>query len=288
MIKNYLELSEEEIKKVYEYQNKDKIKYSTIEEMDRAFKSDLFNLGQGILVNFKNNEIYSSLNVLLKECPIRFIAYGFELTVSNHIEDKTSAINEILEAAKALVKLHKAKEFYLGIADYEIVNLLNSLNYFEEYYAIKMVLEDRSILYPTLNLIPLCEENKKTFLDIDNEAFSEAPNGATVYIEKVEEYIRIANDNNCYFIAEVDGQSAGFLLFEIKDGKAIFDLGLKKSYRGKGYGKMLLETAIDFLNKKAVDEIGLIVITKNTLAHSMYIKRGFKEQKTLSSWFPIF
>ncbi|QAA33709.1 GNAT family N-acetyltransferase [Clostridium manihotivorum] len=288
MIKNYLELSEREIKRVYEYQNKDKIKYSTIEEMDKAFKSDLFNFGEGILFNFKNNDICSSLNVLLKECPIKFIAYGFELSVSNHIEDKTSAIKEIVEAAKTLAKLHKAKEFYLGIADSEIVNLLNSLNYFEDYYAIKMVLEDISILYPTLNLIPLCEENKEVFLDIDNEAFSEAPNGKTTYIEEVDEYIRNADDNNCYFIAEVDGQAAGFLLFEVKDGKALFDLGLKKSYRGKGYGKMLLETAIDFLNKKNADEIGLIVITKNTLAYNMYIKRGFKEQKSLSSWFPIF
>ncbi|MBK1813838.1 GNAT family N-acetyltransferase [Clostridium sp. YIM B02505] len=60
------------------------------------------------------------------------------------------------------------------------------------------------------------------------------------------------DDNNCYFIAALNGQEIGFLLFEIEDGKAVFDLGLKKSFRGNGYGKMLLETAIDFLNKKKV------------------------------------
>lgn len=66
-----------------------------------------------------------------------------------------------------------------------------------------------------------------------------------------------------------------------------FDLGLIKSARGKGYGKLLLETAISFLNSKKVKEISLIVITKNTLAYDMYKKRGFKESELVSYWFQL-
>lgn len=38
-----------------------------------------------------------------------------------------------------------------------------------------------------------------------------------------------------------------------------------KEYRGKGYGKKLLETAIQFLNEKEVEEICLTVIEKIVL-----------------------
>ena len=75
--------------------------------------------------------------------------------------------------------------------------------------------------------------------------------------------------------------------FNIKDGVGEFDLGLIKAARGKGYGKQLLETAINFLNSKEVTEISLTVITKNTLAYNIYKKRGFKENKLISDWFVL-
>lgn len=57
--------------------------------------------------------------------------------------------------------------------------------------------------------------------------------------------------------------------------------------RGKSYGKRLLETAINFLNSKNVQEICLIVITRNTLAYNIYKKRGFEEKQLISDWFVI-
>ncbi len=64
-------------------------------------------------------------------------------------------------------------------------------------------------------------------------------------------------------------------------------MGLIKEVRGKGYGKLLLETAISFLNEKKVSEINLTVVTKNIVALNMYKKRGFQESELLSDWFQV-
>lgn len=288
MIKNYLQLSKEEQEKVYSFFTKDKSSYTNLEDMDKDLKSDLFGFGEGVLFSFEDFNISAAIKIILKECPIKAIAYAIYLSISPSFSDSTNSIlKEIIEASKKIVFKHNAKEFYLATNDDKLINSLNALNYFEQYSALKMTLESRDITLPTLDLVPLSEENKKQYLDINNDAFSEAPNGATLYTDKVDEYIKKADNNNYYFIVKQNGHEIGFLLFEIKDGKALFDLGLRKVFRGKGYGKMLLETAIDFLNKKQVEEIGLIVITKNTLAYNMYIKRGFKNQRVISKWFQI-
>ena len=63
--------------------------------------------------------------------------------------------------------------------------------------------------------------------------------------------------------------------------------GTLKEYRGKGYGKKLLETAIQYLNEKQVEEICLTVIEQNDIAYKMYKKRGFKVYHKLSDWIEL-
>lgn len=50
-----------------------------------------------------------------------------------------------------------------------------------------------------------------------------------------------------------------------------------KEYRGRGYGNRLLESAIQFLVDKKVDEISLIVIEESRVAHEMYKKEDSKK-----------
>lgn len=64
----------------------------------------------------------------------------------------------------------------------------------------------------------------------------------------------------------------------------MFDIGLCKKYRGIGYGKLLLETAIEFLKNKKVKKISLIVIERNNVAYNLYNKRGFEKESVLSYW----
>ena len=99
------------------------------------------------------------------------------------------------------------------------------------------------------------------------------PHGTYIEIEEAKGYLENKNDNEDHFIIIDKGESIGFLNTSIEGNKGFFDIGLIKEYRGKGYGKKLLETAIQYLNEKQVEEICLTVIEKNNIAYEMYKKR---------------
>ena len=113
------------------------------------------------------------------------------------------------------------------------------------------------------------------------------PHGTYIEIEDAKGYLDNKNDNEEYFIVTDKGESIGFLNIIIEGNKGFFDIGLAKEYRGKGYGKRLLETAIQYLNEKKVEELCLTVIEKNSIAYEMYKKRGFKVYKKISDWIEI-
>lgn len=288
MIKNYLELNRCEIDRLNQFINRNKINKISSQDIDKEFKSEEFNYGRGVIVKINEENVIGTASVVLKECNEKGIAYVIKVDINERVEDKESAIYEIVEESKALAKKHGAKQLFMGTKDDTIIRTLNALNLEKQYSAIRMTLEDRRVYYTPLNLIKLSEQNKKEYLRIHNDAFKEAPNGATLTEKEVEKYINEADENNCYYIATMNNERVGLLQFYIQDGVGEFELGLIKAARGKGYGKLLLETAISILNTKKVEKINLIVITKNVVAFDMYKKRGFMESELVSEWFQLY
>ncbi|KGG81276.1 acetyltransferase [Caloranaerobacter azorensis H53214] len=286
MIKNYLELNKFEVEKIIQFINRNKINKLSFEDIDKEIKSEEFDFGRGVILKIKGQDIIGMASIILKECDKKGIAYIIKLDINESIEDKRTVLCEIIEESKKIAKKYGAREVFLGTKDDTIIRNLNTLNIKKQYSAIRMTLDNITVKYSPLSLVKLSEENKKEYLMIYNDAFKEVPNAATLTESDIDEYIKKADENNCY-IAIVNNEMIGFLQFNIKEGVGEFDLGLIKSARGKGYGKLLLETAISFLNSKKVKEIGLIVITKNTLAYDMYKKRGFKESELVSDWFKL-
>lgn len=287
MIKNYLELSEIEVEKLITFINRNRENKLSFEDIDKEFKSEEYDYGRGVILKINEEDVMGKVSVILKECSKKGISYAVKLDINEEVDNKKIIAEEIIEKIKNISKKYGAKEIFLGTRDDKIIRILNSLNLEKQYSAMKMTLEDRKIRYSPLKLVKLSEDNKKEYLVIYNDAFKEVPNGATVIETEVNEYIKTADENNCYYIAKVENDMVGFMQFNIKDGVGEFDLGLIKAARGKGYGKQLLETAISFLNSKEVSEISLLVITKNNLAYDMYKKRGFKESELLSDWFEL-
>lgn len=287
MIKNYLELSEIEVEKLIIFINRNRENKLSFEDIDKEFKSEEYDYGRGVILKINEEDVMGKVSVILKECSKKGNSYAVKLDINEEVDNKKIIAEEIIEKIKNISKKYGAKEIFLGTRDDKIIRILNSLNLEKQYSAMKMTLEDRKIRYSPLKLVKLSEDNKKEYLVIYNDAFKEVPNGATVIETEVNEYIKTADENNCYYIAKVENDMVGFLQFNIKDGVGKFDLGLIKAARGKGYGKQLLETAISFLNSKEVSEISLLVITKNNLAYDMYKKRGFKESELLSDWFEL-
>ncbi|RKD27947.1 Acetyltransferase (GNAT) family protein [Caminicella sporogenes DSM 14501] len=287
MIKNYLELNKFEVEKFIQFINRNKINKLSFEDMDKEIKSKEFDFGRGVILKIKGQDIIGMASIILKECNKKGIAYIIKLDINESIEDKRTVLCELIEESKKIAKKYGAKEIFLGTKDDTIIRSLNALNIKKQYSAIKMTLDNIRVKYSPLSLVKLSSKNKKEYLTIYNDAFKEVPNAATLTESDIDEYIKKADENNSYYIVTVNNEMIGFLQFNIKNGVGEFDLGLIKSARGKGYGKLLLETAINFLNLKNVKEIALIVITKNTLAYDMYKKRGFKESELVSDWFKL-
>ena len=285
MIKNYLELSKIEAEKLIDFINRNIENKLSFEDMDKQFKAEEYGYGRGVILKINEEHIAGKIQIILKECSKKGIAYAVNLDINENVDNKKIAAGELIEEVKNIAKKYGAREIFLGARDNKMIRILNSLNLNKQYSAIRMTLADRKIRYAPLKLVNLSENNKKEYLAIYNDAFEEVPNGTTLTEIEIDDYINKADENKYYYIVLINTTMAGFLEFNIKDGVGEFDLGLIKAARGKGYGKQLLETAINFLNSKEVTEISLTVITKNTLAYNMYKKRGFKENKLISDWF---
>lgn len=112
------------------------------------------------------------------------------------------------------------------------------------------------------------------------------PHGCYYEMDDIENYLN-DNSENRYYLVRDNNKSIGFMNTEIEDKIGRFDIGLCSEFRGKGYGKRLLETAIYTLNKANVDKVTLTVIEKNSIALNMYLKRGFVIDNILSHWIEI-
>ena len=287
MIKNYLQLSKFEVEKVVEFINRNEENKLSFEDIDKQFKSEKYDFGKGVILKISGEDIEAKALIILTECNIKAIAYVVKLDINEVVQNKKIVAMDLIKEVKNKSKEYGAQEIFLGTNDHKIITILNSLNLKKKYSAIKMTLDDRKIRCSPLNLVALSQGNKNEYLEIYNNAFNEATNGQTLTDDELNENIKKANENNCYYIAELNNIGIGFLQFNIENGAGEFDLGLIKAARGKEYGKQLLETAINFLNSKKITQINLIVITKNTLAYDMYKKRGFRETGLVSDWFEL-
>ncbi|WLF68365.1 GNAT family N-acetyltransferase [Clostridium septicum] len=137
----------------------------------------------------------------------------------------------------------------LGERNEEIMKMLENIGFKKEYSALNMFLKDRNIKEEILDLVKLTKENKEKYLKVFNDSFSDMPNGRFCDLSDIEGYINKSNDKKYFFMVAEYTDIIGFMNCEIKKERGIFDIGLCKKYRGKGYGKKLLETAIEFLNK---------------------------------------
>jgi GNAT superfamily N-acetyltransferase len=90
------------------------------------------------------------------------------------------------------------------------------------------------------------------------------------------------------FVLRRDGAIVGMInsLFTISTAEGGFvilleDLVIHKQYQGKGYGKKLLEHAIDFARKKNFLRITLLTDRPENVAQAFFRKHGFVESSMI-------
>ena len=100
------------------------------------------------------------------------------------------------------------------------------------------------------------------------------------YTERHKEFLGIA-DAGHQFVAEYDGQIIGILSLtkcrddDKSDSGAIEAIYLLQEHWDKGYGKKLMDFAIDKLREHGYSEICIWTLDENTRARKFYEKCGF-------------
>lgn len=280
MIKNYNELNSREIEEIKLYSK------NNICEIVEESKSKVYNLGEGILFAIIEGKVVGSIRVVLETVKWLNVVYIHFLNINDNVTDKELVVNELIEAAIKIGENKGVSKILFGIRDENILEIVTTLGYSPSYSSYIMALNDRNIIMKPLELIPLLEENKKKYLNVYNSSFSDMPHGSHWEMDNIDKYL-FNNNREKYYLVKDKDDIIGFLNIDIEGDIGSFDIGLCKEFRGRGYGKRLLETAIDTLNKEKVEEVKLTVIEKNSIAFNMYKKRGFIIEKTLSHWIVI-
>ena len=88
----------------------------------------------------------------------------------------------------------------------------------------------------------------------------------------------LENKNSKYIIAKEDNIILGFAgLIDTVDQFEITNIVVRKTYRNKGIGTLLLDNLISIAKNNKKDKIYLEVNEKNLPAISIYEKKGFKK-----------
>ncbi|MCA1065700.1 GNAT family N-acetyltransferase [Rossellomorea sp. AcN35-11] len=136
------------------------------------------------------------------------------------------------------------------------------------------------------------EEDAESLLDIQQSVISEGDYLITVSEEfsntptQQRDWINniLENERETLLIAETDGKAVGWIVFHIQNRKRMTHTGsigmmVRKQYRGRGIGTLLLQALIDWAKENPlIEKMSLGVFSTNHRALSLYKKMGFVEE----------
>ncbi len=103
----------------------------------------------------------------------------------------------------------------------------------------------------------------------------------------LDELIEERSDNNELLILHHEGQVKGYVFYEVTSDKTVGEiilLHVSDGERGKGYGSLLLQKAINNLEQMEVGEICINVRVDNDGAFRLYSRMGFMEKDTIYAY----
>lgn len=82
-----------------------------------------------------------------------------------------------------------------------------------------------------------------------------------------------------YFISVIDNKAVGFGgMWIIADEANVTNIAVHPDYRGKGLGKQILSSMIEYCKDNKVTDMTLEVRASNIVAQNLYSSFGFKEE----------
>ena len=307
-IKKFKVISIQQKKELYDFiKNVDLTYNKTYAEMIKAYESDTFNEGNNIFILFNNGEIKGSAAAITKEINIKGEAFVtdiyFQREYTTNVEDclnrSFNVLNTemflffLIERVVEYCKKSNAKSIKIGIRESEahLIPYMNKLEFTHIYDAVVMKYrKNKSMVLKVKNdmeLIPLSIFNSYDYMDMQNEAFKNSPNGGTIDEAEVKDYIvQYANNEDLIGICDFEKTPCGIYELSLDENIGWIDtIGIIPKYQKRGLGKVLIEKCIQRLWRNGVDEIKLLVITSNEIAMKMYEKSGFEKERVFSYWF---
>lgn len=96
---------------------------------------------------------------------------------------------------------------------------------------------------------------------------------------------RVNLDSELIYITENNKQVGSLILCFSPDGKAsVFSVAVLEKWRGKGYSKKLMKSAIDRSKQRGCKVMELNTETTNTVANNLYKSLGFELKGLLDDY----
>lgn len=144
-----------------------------------------------------------------------------------------------------------------------------------------------------MKIRPASPEDSEQFLELMKQLDQETefmllePGERTSTPEDMEKRIKQMIKSNSLLLLLYDGETAAGFLSALRGSAnrtkhcAYLVIGIRKDYRGKGYGQALFKEIDKWAAKNGVTRLELTVMTHNERAVHLYEKMGFKKEGTL-------
>jgi len=138
----------------------------------------------------------------------------------------------------------------------------------------------RTLKVQEAKIIKWNDKYSKDFIDISMEWLVKYDLLEDIDLEILNHpYENILYDGGMIFFARLGKDIAGTVSMMKMDEKSweIVKLGVKEKYQGRGIGRKLMDTVMDFAYEKGAEKIVLFTNSKLATAIELYFKYGFKE-----------
>ena len=141
---------------------------------------------------------------------------------------------------------------------------------------------------PELTIRKLDSSEAGLLMELQNESFAGHYNYSLNTLEEIRFMLDVKNASREVLVAEVDGKPIGYVWFTPKPDAdklgGIRMIGILKDWRGKGFAKILLDSAIASLSRLGATKVWLEVDTNNVAGVRAYESIGFRRYKGIT-WY---
>jgi ribosomal protein S18 acetylase RimI-like enzyme len=273
--------------------------YESLSAMDEVFSGSIYENGKHHLSLWRDGKPIATLGWVDREVEAQGIFYlSHCFSTEEGLVEWQNAFNEVVSQLKqrGLQTPTGCLEMRIGIRGGGLNRLGNWAvqSSWQPLYA--MVLMEKPLSHDGLEAVQpfeiqaLNKENWQAFKSIQNEGFKQVPNGMLLSDADLEDALEAqakGKEVNWLMLDMGKPVAISTLIYHKANGKVTLDaLAVDPQFHGRGVGWQALQSLEWHLNRlePEIKHIELMVMDANTRAYQLYLKAGFKVQRTEVNW----